>query len=160
MPQLVKGGKYVYGWTSIQNDGHIRIPDEAYDDYHFKENGKIILISGSRISGGFSTNPIEAIEASEMGPKIFDSIGFIKESRLFTSRRGSVFRSGTRSICWTACDENRSFSLPEEFMDLLDLKIGSKLLVGRGSGVGPFFIERGPIYNEALKHKSLAEYEK
>lgn len=160
MPQLIKGGKYVYGWTFIQNDGHIRIPDEAYDDYHFKENGKIILISGSRSSGGFSVNPIEAIEASKMGPKIFDSIGFIKESRSFTSRRGSVFRSGTRSICWTACDASRSFLLSEEFIDLLELKTGCKLLVGRGSGVGPVFIVRGSIYNEALKHKSLAEYEK
>jgi len=31
MPQLVKGGKYVFGWSTINNELNVRMPDEAYD---------------------------------------------------------------------------------------------------------------------------------
>jgi len=29
MPQLEKGGKYIFGWSVIHEGGQIRIPDEA-----------------------------------------------------------------------------------------------------------------------------------
>lgn len=35
MPQLVKGGKYIFGWAVVQNDGRIKIPDEAFTEYDF-----------------------------------------------------------------------------------------------------------------------------
>jgi hypothetical protein len=84
MPQLVKGGKYVYGWTTINTDGRIRMPDEAFDE--------------------------------------------------------------------------KSFWPSNELIDSFELQIGNKLLVGRGSGLGPAFMARGRIYDEALKHKNLHEY--
>lgn len=158
MPQLVKGGKYVYGWTIIKKDGQIHIPDEAFNDYNFKIGENIILMSGSKTSGGFGINTPEAIQASKIGQHIIDTIGYLKESRSFTTHRLDIIRSGTRFISWTRCDEEKSFCLSNELIDLLGLKIGSKLLVVRGSGLGPGFIAKGPIFNEALKHKYLSEH--
>jgi len=33
MPQLVKGGKYVFGWSIISEYGGILIPEEALHEY-------------------------------------------------------------------------------------------------------------------------------
>ncbi len=40
MPQLVKGGKYIFGWTSINKDLRIRIPNEIYDEYKLIKTDK------------------------------------------------------------------------------------------------------------------------
>ena len=53
MPQLVKGGKYIFGWAKIGNNGEIRIPPEAYHEYDLKKDKNSILFSGSKTSGGF-----------------------------------------------------------------------------------------------------------
>ncbi len=34
MPQLVKGGKYVYGWSKVSTKGKIAIPDKAKEEYN------------------------------------------------------------------------------------------------------------------------------
>ena len=49
MPQIGKGGKYVFGWSLIQPSGKILIPKEAYDEYEFDDCQKIILLSGSSV---------------------------------------------------------------------------------------------------------------
>jgi hypothetical protein len=158
MPQLVKGGKYVFGWTTINTDGRIRIPDEAFDEYNFKMCEKIILMSGSITSGGFSISRSDSLIASKIGQQIIDLLGYLKESDSFTAHRLKVIKSGTRLITWTILDDDKNFWLSNELIDSLGLQIGSKLLVGRGSGLGPAFIARGRIYDEALKHKNLHEY--
>lgn len=155
MPQLVKGGKYVFGWSVINVDGRIRIPDEAFNEYNFKMIEKIILMSGSKTSGGFSISKPEAMGASKMGQQIINSFGYLKESRSFTTHRLEIIKSGGRLICWTTWDKEKNFCVSDELMDLLDLQTGSKLLVGRGSGLGPAFIAKGRIYDEAMKHENL-----
>jgi hypothetical protein len=158
MPQLVKGGKYVYGWSVINVDGRIRIPDEAFYEYDFMMIEKIILMSGSKASGGLSISKPEAMGGSKMGPQIIDSAGYLKESRSFTTHKSEIIKSGGRLISWTVLDKGKNFYLSDELMDLLGLQTGSKLLVGRGSGRGPAFIAKGPIYEKAMKHKYLLVY--
>ncbi|MBA7631381.1 hypothetical protein ES703_38912 [subsurface metagenome] len=34
MPHLVKGGKYVFGWFKVGNEGKVKIPPEAYKEYN------------------------------------------------------------------------------------------------------------------------------
>ena len=35
MPRLVKGGKYVYGWSEVGSGGKVAVPDEALAEYNF-----------------------------------------------------------------------------------------------------------------------------
>jgi hypothetical protein len=51
MPQLSKGGKYVFGWSKIQKDARIRLPDQAIQEYGLIPGDPIILMSGSKTSG-------------------------------------------------------------------------------------------------------------
>jgi hypothetical protein len=53
VPQLVKGGKWVFGWVIVGPRGELAIPPEAWDEYRFQVGDEVTFISGSRRSGGF-----------------------------------------------------------------------------------------------------------
>ena len=53
MPQLNKGGKYVFGWSLIREDGSIHFPPMAICEYDLAADDRIIIFTGSRITGGF-----------------------------------------------------------------------------------------------------------
>jgi len=155
MPQLVKGGKYVFGWTVLNNDLSIRIPDEAFDEYKFIGTDKLIIISGSISSGGFSIITPDSIINSKLSNNIISLIGYKKEINSFTADRLEILKYGKRLISWASLDKKKYFELSNELINLLNIKLGCRLLVGRGSGIGPAFIAKGTIYNEALKHKDI-----
>ena len=37
MPQIIKGGKYLFGWSKVGVKGKIKIPLEAYEEYCFED---------------------------------------------------------------------------------------------------------------------------
>ena len=157
MPQLVKGGKYIFGWTIINKDLKIRIPDETYEEYNFTETDKLIILSGSKSSGGFSIITPNSIINSKLSNNIIALIGYLHEYNAFTTNILEIIKHGNKIISWTAIEGEKYFRLSKELITFLNLKIEDRLLVGRGSGLGPAFIGKGTIYKEALKH-DLLEY--
>jgi hypothetical protein len=63
MPQLVKGGKWVFGWVIAESGGEITIPPEAYREYGFRAGDEVIFLKGSRRSGGFGVGRADRIPA-------------------------------------------------------------------------------------------------
>ena len=53
MPQLEKGGKWVFGWVVVRAGKKITVPPEAYREYGFRAGDEIVFTRGSRRSGGF-----------------------------------------------------------------------------------------------------------
>ena len=155
MPQLVKGGKYIYGWTSIRTDRRIRIPAEAFLEYHFSVGDTIILMSGSKTSGGFSMNKPERLKASKIGQPLLSLIDHPEQSHAMLSSGSQQIVSGGKVVSFITLDDDLSFRLPDELIETLGLTVGSKLLAGRGSGLGLAFIARGRICEEALRHPGL-----
>ena len=129
MPRLVKGGKWVFGWVLIQDGGLIRIPPEAWQEYGFQAGEEAIFIRGSKTSGGFSVAMPEKLNRLPGGDLGEREIG------------RSHFGDGT-------------ITLPQG----LAISPGSRLLVGRGSGLALGFIRQGPIVEEALQHPELEEF--
>ena len=158
MPQLVKGGKYIFGWTLINKDFKVRIPVETYDEYKLIETDKLIILSGSKSSGGFSIVSPNSILNSKLSNNIIRSVGYKKETNLFTTKKLEIIKQGERVISWTLLDKDRYFRLSIELASILKISVGDRLLVGRGSGLGPAFIAKGTIYKEALRHKDLLEF--
>ena len=158
MPQLVKGGKYIFGWVRIQPDGRIRIPDEAFHEYGFRRGKKIILMSGSKTSGGFSIMKPENLSTSNMGQKITDVIRSLHSRSSFPTERTTIVYAGNRLISQAVVDHEMKVAVSAELLQRLGLKTGEKLLVGRGSGLGPAFIARGRIHAEALKHGHISHF--
>ena len=63
MPQLVKRGKWVFGWVIVGARQNVTIPPEAYREYGFRAGGEVFFLRGSRRSGGFSVGRAEKIPA-------------------------------------------------------------------------------------------------
>lgn len=53
MPRLVKGGKWVFGWTVVGPQRELIIPPEAQREYGFRVGSRVLFLRGSRRSGGF-----------------------------------------------------------------------------------------------------------
>jgi hypothetical protein len=124
MPQLVKGGKWVFGWVSVGKKRQMSIPPIAYAEYGFQLGETVLLMRGSRSSGGIALGRIEKLINSPLK---------------------------SRFIGQTIIEADRRVILPPE----TGVSPGERLLVVRGSGLALSFLQRGPIYDEAVKHPEL-----
>lgn len=126
MPQLTKGGKWIFGWCLVGPSREIRIPQQAYSEYGFQPGEAVILIQGSKRSGGF---------------------GVARQGRLAQAQVS--FRS--RFIGQARVGEDRYLALPAE----VGVQPGERLLAVRGSGLALGFLLHGPVYEQAIKHPEV-----
>jgi hypothetical protein len=126
MPQLAKGGKWVFGWVVVGPRREIRIPPEAYAEYGFQAGEEVVFLAGSHTSRGFSIGRPERLQRLEI-PLIQRATG-----------RGRI-------------NEGGKILLPPG----IDIPPGERLLAGRGSGLALAFIQQGRIFEEALQHAEL-----
>jgi hypothetical protein len=154
MPQLVKGGKYIFGLSQIYEDFQINIPPEALEEYKLKNEEAVILISGSKTSGGFSICSISKLKDSKLSV-LLDLLQFNDHKGTFRIPENEVVHFKRRIVCRIRLEKNGSFYLCHKLVEYLRLGNCRKIVVARGSGLGLGFISKGPIFNEALKHHEL-----
>lgn len=53
MPQMNKGGKFVFGKSLIRGNSVLRFPKQAADEYKITDEGRVYLFTGSKSTGGF-----------------------------------------------------------------------------------------------------------
>lgn len=128
MPQLAKGGKWIFGWVVVGRDHEIRIPPEAYTEYGFRSGEAVVFLHGSRTSGGFGLGRFKVLQQKELLQKRIYAKGIMGENMI-------VF-------------------LPSA----VEVQAGERLLVGRGSGLALGFFQRGFIYDEAIKHPEIESF--
>ena len=157
MPQLVKGGKYVFGWSLVQKNGRIAIPEEAYVEYEFNTCDKIVIIPGSSTSGGFS---IAQVNQLKNGPfeEILALLRYSDENKTFQIPEQKLMKLRKRFVCWVKLFNTRYFDLQRETLTVYGIEVGDKLLVCRGSGHALGFIVKGPIVETARKHSELKTF--
>lgn len=93
MPQLVKGGKYVYGWSKVGEKGKIVVPPEAVKEYNLSKYKKVILLSGSKRSGGFGVTTLKLLENSPLA-------AVIKPLAQFKAPGREVIQINGNPYCW------------------------------------------------------------
>lgn len=130
MPQLVKGGKWVYGWVIVGSQADLRIPPEAWDEFGFQPGEEAVFLRGSRTSGGFG----------------------LSTARLLAHMAGPM---QVRELTRSQFAENGQIVVPSA----VGVLPGDRLLAVRGSGRALGFVARGPIYEEAEKHAELRTFE-
>jgi len=150
MPQLVKGGKYTYGWSRVGKGGKITIPPEALYEYHLEEVKKLIVLPGSRTSGGFCLLSRDALKKSILG-NILTQYPELDE---FKMPKGEGWHHAGKTYCWVEL-QNESIEMSLETLDVYGVREGEKLLVIRGSGLGIGFAVRGPIVESAEEYPEL-----
>ena len=129
MPQLVKGGKWVFGWVIGGPRRELTIPPAAWDEYQFQVGDEVTFIPGSRRSGGFA----------------------VSHPRLLTR---AVAPLQIRAIARSSIKEKGRVSVPVE----VKVQVGDQLLAVRGSGLALGFVAQGPIYQEAMAHAELETF--
>ena len=150
MPQLVKGGKHVFGWTLVGDKGKIIIPPEALEEYGLRESDKLIMIPGSKTSGGFGLGTQKILKESPLGT-VLDANPALKNFRVSEKE---VIEYRGKPYCWTKLI-NQGISVPPDTLKRYGIEVGDRLLVIRGSGLALGFAVRGPIVEEAGKHPEL-----
>jgi hypothetical protein len=146
MPQFLKGGKYTYAWVTISDTGSIAVPSETVKDYGFELDELVVLLSGSKSSGGFSVVPERNLIDSPLNP--------LKENEDMQEDKVQVLRDRPFAVSRFKGD---GVYLTMEVLEAFGLEKGDRLLVIRDSRMGPSFIVKGPIIEEALKHPELVE---
>lgn len=125
MPQLCKGGKWVFGWTVVQEDRSFVIPPEAFMEYGYITGECCVLIRGSKRSGGFGLARCKNILNNE--------------------------HLVTRLLANVEIRADASVPIPEG----VPLMPGDWLLAVRGSGHALGFLQHGPIVDAASSYLGI-----
>jgi bifunctional DNA-binding transcriptional regulator/antitoxin component of YhaV-PrlF toxin-antitoxin module len=155
MPQLVKGGKHAYGWSKVGAKGKIVIPDEAKEEYNLAACDKVILLPGSKRSGGFGLTTNELLKSSRLHV-LLDSCPALAE---FQEPEGRAVKINGKTCCWVKLNQDGSILVPLETLKIYGINLGDLLLSVRGSNVAVGFSVRGPIIREAKKHSDIELFE-
>ena len=153
MPQLVKGGKYVFGWTLVGATGRVRIPPEALGEYGLRESEKLIVMPGSRTSGGFILGSQEKLRHSPIG----GVLGARPELSAGRVGEGTIVEFKGKPFAWARLRRGW-IALPSETLARYGVRPGDRLMAVRGSGLAVSLIVWGPIVAYARTHSGLKAF--
>lgn len=145
MPQMNKGGKFIFGKSLIREDLTVHLPTQAITEYDAAAEGKVYLFTGSKITGGFCVTRKGLLEPSKLGHIIAENPS-LKNYRV---PEGEFIRYKGRSYCWIDISENGVIQLTHEMMNFLELKIGMELLAIRSSDIAFTMGAKGPLLEKA-----------
>lgn len=131
MPQMNKGGKFIFGKSLIYPDGAIQLPEQAVEEYRIAEEGKVYLFTGSKVTGGFCVTRKGLLHPSKLG-HILDDVPQLLD---YTSKQGEFIKYKGRSYCWTNISKTGKIVLTKGMMEFLDIKPGMKQLSIRSSDI-------------------------
>jgi len=155
LPQIVKGGKYLFGWSRVGNQGKVKIPPEAFEEYNLKLEKYVILFSGSKTSGGFGLSSVRILKNSIM-KDLTDKHTSLANYKI---PEGEIIEFKNKKYCWLAIQKDRSINLPEKTLQVFGINKTDNLLSGRCSHLAIGFIAKGPIFKEAKKHPEIKVFE-
>jgi len=155
MPQLI-GGKKVFGLSRVGSRGQIVIPAEAFNEYELGSNNKVIIISGTRLSGGFELTTPKIIEKSPPLKKIFNDNPKLAE---FKINRGRTIEYKGKEYCWVELRRDHSIIIPPVTLMKWGVKPGDLLAAVSGGYLKLSFPSKGPTVDRAKKSPDVRVYE-
>ena len=66
MPQMNKGGKFIFGKSLIRDDLTVHLPPQTITEYNATAEGKVYLFTGSKIIVSFCVTRIEVLESFKL----------------------------------------------------------------------------------------------
>lgn len=150
MPQMNKGGKYIFGKSIIRNDGIIQLPEQAIQEYNISSEGKVYLFTGSKSTGGFCVTRKGLLEPSKLGHILYDN----PELKDYSVSQGSFIKYKGRSYAWIEISTDGKIVLNDEMISFLKLDIGMRLLSIRSSDIAFTMGAYGRLMDESMKHEN------
>ncbi len=149
MPQMNKGGKFIFGKSLIRDDFAIHLPTQALTEYNATAEGKVYLFTGSKVTGGFCVTRKGLLEPSKLGHILTDNSAL----QNYQTAAGEFVKYKGRSYCWVNIAENGVIQLNQQILDFLNLKIGMELLSIRSSDIAFTMGATDPLLERADSYK-------
>lgn len=145
MPQMNKGGKFIFGKSLIREDLTIHLPPQALTEYNAISEGKVYLFTGSKITGGFCVTRKRLLKPSKLGHILIDNPALLN----YQTVEGEFIKYKGRSYCWISISETGVIQLNQKMVDFLHLEIGMELLSIRSSDIAFTMGAKGPLLEKA-----------
>lgn len=149
MPQMNKGGKFIFGKSLIRDDLTIHLPTQALIEYNATAEDKVYLFTGSKVTGGFCVTRKGLLEPSKLGHILTDNPAL----QNYRTAEGEFTKYKGRSYCWVSISENGVIQLNQKILDFLNLKIGMELLSIRSSDIAFTMGATGPLLEKAENYE-------
>lgn len=144
MPQMTKGGKYIFGWSEIGENGEIVFPIMAVEEYKLKKEDYIYIVSGSKQTGGFCVLTEPLLSNSKLKNILEENPNLADRSL----REGELILYKGRKYGWLTLKDN-SIHLSAQLMKDLEIKVGDRLLSIRSSNIAFTMGARGSLIDKA-----------
>ena len=141
MPQLNKGGKFVFGLSAINPDLTIHIPPQALTEYDATRDGKVIIFTGSKITGGFCVTTYSLLLNSKL-KHILEECPRLRDCQL---SEGEFIQYKGRKYAWVSIDKSGVIKMPQSTLLVLELQSEMELLSIRSSDIAFTMGAKGPL---------------
>ena len=97
MPQMNKGGKFIFGASVIRPHGLVQLPPQTVEEYQIASEGKVFLFTGSKVTGGFCVTRQGLLLPSKLGHILTETpklLNYEAPADTFLPYKG-------RAYCWT-----------------------------------------------------------
>ena len=155
MPQLNKGGKFVFGLSIIGNQNKIQIPEQAILEYSITKDDNIIIFTGAKATGGFCITSHALLSNSKL-KHILDDCPALACCQL---QEGSFIRYKGRGYSWLTISPSGVIQLPAQTMKYLNLSVGDTLMSIRSSDIAFTMGAKGPLMEKIHSYTgTITEY--
>ena len=152
MPQMSKGGKYIFGWSEIREDGALIFPLPAVEEYKLHQEQYIYIVSGSKQTGGFCVMSKSLLFLSKLNHVLKENPRLADR----TLKEGELISYKGRKYGWLTLKDN-GVHLSESLMQMLDIKTGDKLLAIRSSDIAFTMGAKGSLIQKANEYTGEIE---
>ncbi len=149
MPQLNKGGKFVFGLSVIQPNRTIHIPPQALSEYDATRDGKVIIFTGSKITGGFCVTTYSLL----LNSKLKHILAECPRLRDCLLSEGEFIQYKGRKYAWVSIDKSGDIKMPQSTLAVLELQSGMELLSIRSSDIAFTMGAKGPLLEKARMYE-------
>lgn len=153
MPQLNRGGKFVFVLSVIHPNLTIHIPPQALLEYDAARDGKVIIFTGSKITGGFFVTTYSLLLNSKL-KHILEDCSALRDCLL---SEGEFVQYKGRKYAWLDIDKNGVIKLPQSALSVLNLQPGMELLSIRSSDIAFTMGAKGPLLQKAHNFQGSIE---
>jgi hypothetical protein len=151
MPRLNEGGNFVYGVSVMKETFEVKIPPQAYEDYHCCKDATFILMSGSDESGGFCVTSKRLLSYSELQNILFDNPSLNDEQVheewiQYKGRKYTCRKNNAGKVVLTAKD-----------LEELEIESGKELMCIRGTDIVFSFAAKGLLIEKMKQYDGELE---
>lgn len=148
MPQLNKGGKFVFGKSRVREEGELFLPKQAMDEYDICREGRVYIFTGAKATGGFCVTRKGLLAPSLLGHILTENPAL----DTYALPEGTLIPYKGRRYGWLSVSREGWLLLTGPLLRELDLNVGVELLCIRSSDIAFTLGARGPLLERAKNY--------